>query len=337
MDNAVSLQAIPSAAPSRTARGVVTALVVLALMVAAPLVLDRYWLALAIGVLFWTYLSSCWNIVGGLAGQFSLGHAAFFGMGAYASAWLYAHYGLSPWLGAVAGVGVAAVVSAILGAFTFRYKLTGAYFAIGTLAFSEVIRTLAGSLPFLGQGGGITVTLSPTPGWRILQFQQPVYFYYILLAMASAVLLVVWLLSRSRFGYRLACIRDSEAVAASLGIDANRMKLAAFVLSAALAAPAGTIYAQYLMFVDPNTFLGLGVAIQIVLPAVIGGTGTVFGPVFGAILLAAAVEGFNRFSVRPGLGLFAYGMVLMLSAVFLPRGLWPAIAGFFKRRFGWEA
>ena len=315
----------------KTGRWVVAAVVAIALLATAPMVLDRYWLSLLISVLFWTYLSSCWNIVGGLAGQFSLGHAAFFGIGAYTSAVLYTRYGLSPWLGMFFGAALSGFTAAVLGSLTFRYRLTGAYFAIGTLAFSEVIRTLTGSLPYFGQGSGVVISMSQTPGWGILQFQQPVYFFYILLVMAAAMLVLVWTLKRTRFGYRLACIRDSEAVAQALGIDANRTKLAALVLSAALAAPAGTIYAQYLMFVDPQTFLSLGVGIQIVLPTVIGGAGTVFGPFFGAILLATAVESFNQMSVRPGFGLLAYGLVLMLSAIFLPRGLWPWIAGLFKR------
>jgi branched-chain amino acid transport system permease protein len=323
MPEAVHRRGVAATLPAIAAPGPLLAALLLLALILAPFGLGRFWLALLVNILFWTYLSGAWNIVGGIAGQFSLGHAAFFGLGAYSSALLYVHFGLSPWLGMLVGAVLSAGLAAFLGAVTFRFRLAGAYFAIGTLAFSEIFRTLVGALPYFGQGSGTAIPLSKTPGWSVLQFQEPRVFYYLFLAPAVAMVALTWSILRSRFGYRLACIRDSEEVARSVGIDVDRQKLLAFVLSAALAAPAGTLYSQYLMFVEPNTYLSLGTAIQIVLPAMLGGAGTMFGPLCGAVLLSAASEIFNLLGVQPGISLLAYGIVLMLVAGFLNQGLAP--------------
>lgn len=318
-------------AGGRQGRGgaqVLIAALVIALAAAAilfPMFASRYWVAIGISVLFWTAFSGSWNIIGGYAGQFSLGHAAFFALGAYSSAWLYSALGVPTVLGMVAGVAVAAASAFCVGWIIFRYRLHGTYFAIGTLALSEVLRVLAGALPWFGGNGGIPIPLAQERDWTLLQF-QPISFYYMFLAAAAFVIgLSAWI-SRNRFGYQLAAIRDSEDVAEAIGISPNRLKLVAFVLSAALAAPLGTLYSQYLMFVDPPTFFGLLIAIQVVLPAVIGGLGTAFGPLLGAIVLTFAIEFSDRVALRPGVSLLAYGAMLMVFSVLLPRGLWPLLS-----------
>lgn len=302
---------------------IISAGLLLAIAVAVPIFGNRYAVSVGILLLMSTYVASSWNIVAGYAGQFSLAQAAFFGIGGYSSAWLYTRYGVSPWIGMIAGTLLAGAIAAGIGAASFRSKLAGSYFAIATLAFAEILRVLVNALPWLGQGSGIPIPLAE-PGWTRLQFSEPIYFYGIFLVMTAAIMLLSHAIRRSRLGYRLASIRESEPVAESLGINVRREKLIAFVVSAALAAPAGTLFAQYLMFVDPGTFFGLTLSISFILPALIGGSGTVFGPAYGAILLTIASEGFNRLAPHPGVSLFAYGVVLMVCVLVFPQGLWPA-------------
>ena len=296
----------------------------LATGITIPVLGDRYIVSVGVLLLMSAYVASSWNIVAGYAGQFSLAHAAFFGIGGYSSAWLYTRYGVSPWIGMIAGALLSGAIAAGIGAASFRSKLAGPYFAIATLAFAEIVRVLVNGLPWFGQGSGISIPLA-APGWARLQFSDPRYFYCIFLAMTVAIMVLNYAIGRSRLGYRLACVRESEAVAESLGINVRREKLIAFALSAALAAPAGTLFVQYLMFVDPGTFFGLTLSISFILPALVGGSGTVFGPICGAILLTFATETFSHLAPRPGISLFAYGLVLMLCVLLMPRGIWPAL------------
>jgi branched-chain amino acid transport system permease protein len=310
-------------------------LVILAILVAVALALpifaNRFLVSVGVLLVLSAYVAASWNIVAGYAGQFSLAHAAFFGIGGYSSAWLYQRYGISPWLGMAIGAAVSALVATGLGLISFRYKLAGPYFAIATLAFAEIVRVLVNALPWFGQGSGVSIPLGEPGFWR-LQFADPRIFYAIFVVMLAGIMALCFVIGRSRFGYRLACIRESETVAESLGIDVAREKLKAFVLSAALAAPAGTLYAQYLMFVDPATFFGLTLSITFILPALVGGAGTVFGPLCGAVLLTVATEIFNHAAPRPGVSLFAYGVVLMACVLFLPKGIWPSVRQFWERR-----
>jgi len=312
---------------ARPRAATVAAILCAALLLVAlffPMFAGRHFIALGISVLFWTAFSGSWNIIGGYAGQFSLGHAAFFAVGAYSSSWLYARFGVPTVYGLIVGVAIAATLGAAVGWIVFRYKLHGTYFAIGTLALSEVLRVLAGSLPWFGGNGGIPIPLAQERGWMQLQF-QPVTYYYIFLGLALLVMGICAWISRSRFGYQLAAIRDSEDVAESIGISPSSAKLQSFVLSVALAAAIGTFYAQYMMFVDPPTFFGLLLAIQVVLPAVIGGLGTAIGPLLGALILTFAIEAADRLALRPGINLLMYGVILMGFSILLPRGLWPLI------------
>lgn len=306
------------------------ALLIAALL--APGLVDRHGLALLITVLFWAAFSGGWNIIGGYAGQFSLGHAAFFAMGAYASAWTYTHLGVSPLFGVAAGIVVAGAMAAILGAVVFRYKLLGTYFAIGTLAFSEVLKVVIGNVPWFGGSNGVPIPLATNPNWTLLQF-SPIVYYYIFLCLTVAYMAVSRQISVSRFGFQLAALRDNEDVAESLGINPERLKLKAFVLSAILAAPVGAFYAQYVMFVEPSTFLGFAMVIQVVIPSVIGGLATVFGPLVGAALLTVALEVTSRMSTLPGTSLLLYGIALMAFPLFMPEGIWPTIARRWKGRF----
>jgi len=290
----------------------------------APTVLGRYGMTIGITLLYSAYLASAWNVVAGYAGQLSLAHGAFFGVGAYASVYFNTQWGISPWIGMVFGALISGAIAAGLGAVSFRYKLTGAYFAIATLAFAEILRVLINSSQYLGQGSGLVINLQE-PGWWIMQFNDPKYFYFIFLTMMIGILFVLRWLSRSQFGYRLAAIRESEIVAESLGINPRREKLLAFVLSAILVAPAGSVYSQFLLFVDPPTFLGLTVAVAIILPALVGGTGTILGPLIGAVVLVGVTELLSHFALRPGISLFAYGVILILSVLLMPRGIWPTV------------
>lgn len=327
----VSAASVAPPAPRRRALPVIGLVAFVAGAVVAPQLLDRHGVAILVSIFFWASFSSSWNIIGGYAGQFSLGHAAFFAVGAYASAWTYRYLGLSPLVGLALGVLVAGLAAAALGAIVFRYKLLGTYFAIGTLAFSEILRVTLGNVSWFGGSGGIPIPLAPEAPWTLLQF-QPVGYYYLFLALTLAYMLLCWWIGRSRFGFQLAVVRDNEDVAETLGVRPESLKLRAFVLSAMTAAPVGTIYAQYVMFVEPQTFLSFSMVIQVVIPAVIGGLGTVFGPVLGAALLTLVIELTSELAVRPGFSLFAYGCALMVFPLLVPSGIWPLIRDFVARR-----
>lgn len=300
--------------PSRSGvAGASLAALALLLLALAPLALGRYYLNVILLVMLYTYLGSCWNLVAGFAGQFSLAHATFFGLGGYVAVYLFRTFGVSPWLGLLAGAAAAAAFAAAVGHAVFRYGLRGSYFAIATLAVSEITRIAFTNIDALGGGGGMTVPLS-VPGFWVMQFGDAPVFYYLFLAMAAAVLgFAAWVV-RIPFGYRLRSLRENETVSASLGIDNGRNKLAVFVLSAALTAPAGTLYAFNVMFVDPPSFLSFPVMLLIMLPALVGGAGSVLGPLWGAVVVVVTTQVMGALTQAPGISSLVYGLVLIAAS-----------------------
>lgn len=272
--------------------------------------------------LLFAAMGQAWNIVGGLANQMSLGHAAFFGLGAYTSTLLLVRTGLTPWIGMLAGAGVAALAAALLSVPTL--KLKGHYFALATLAFGEVARVVAGSWERLTGGpAGISVPFA-NDGLRGLQFKDTRPYAYVMLGALVLVSATFAIMSRGKIGYRLRAIRANQDAAEVVGIATFRAKLTASVISAAFTAALGTCYAQFNYFFDPDTVFGLvPISFRVALIAIVGGNGTLWGPILGALFLVPAEELTNSYlgANVAGVSQLAYGVLLVLVILVEPRGL----------------
>lgn len=284
------------------------------------LVESNFWMNFAVLVLFFGYLGQSWNILAGYAGQFSFGHAAFFGTGAYVAAILQLKFGVNPWLGLFLSAVGGGLVGAFIGALSFRYGLRGAYFTLVTLAFAEVLRVLSNSPGLTGGGLGLMVPLNY--GIGNLQFADKTGYYYIILAMTAGSLVFAWYLERSRFGARLMAVRENEDAAKALGVNVFRYKLMAIISSGAMAGLGGTFYVQYFYYLDPAIAYGPAKSIEMLLMTIVGGMGTVFGPLVGSLVLHL-VGDLTRavLADAPGLNLVFYGVVLIVILRYLPNGL----------------
>jgi branched-chain amino acid transport system permease protein len=296
------------------------AAVVLAVLVAGPPLLPKYFLDVLISVLFFAYLGAAWNILGGYAGQFSFGHAAFFGIGAYTSTLLFLRLGLTPWLGMLVGGVLAAAFGLFAGYLSFRYGLKGPYFSLVTLAFAEMLRVVAVNWKFVGSSLGLVVPARSAP--HLFLFAEKLPYYYVILAMALGALWVTARVERSKLGFGLVAVRENEDAAEAAGVDALGAKLRAMAISSFLTALGGTFYAQYFAYIDPTITFGPGVSIQGLLQAIVGGSGTVLGPFLGAFVLTPVSE-LSRAMLRgrPGVDVMMYGLILILVISFLPQGL----------------
>ncbi|HEY4374455.1 MAG TPA: branched-chain amino acid ABC transporter permease [Burkholderiales bacterium] len=276
-------------------------------------------------VLYATLLGQAWNILGGFGGQFSFGHAVFFGTGAYAMAVLQLRFGLNAWVALPCAIVLGGLTGTLLGALSFRYGLRGSYFALVTLAFAEVFRILANTFDFTGAGVGLQLPLQE--GTAKLQFTSEAGYLYLALSLAMISLLVAWWLKHSRYGAWLAAVRDNEDSAAALGVNAFRVKLVAITISGALMASGGAFYVQKFHYIDPHLAYGADISVQALLSAIVGGMGTIFGPLLGAVVLHGLGEiTRNSLSDAPGVSLIIYGSLLVLIIMFMPRG----IAGLFE-------
>jgi branched-chain amino acid transport system permease protein len=266
-----------------------------------------------------------WNILGGYGGQYSFGHAAFFGTGAYITAVLQVRYGVNAWIGFAVGIAASAAVGAVIGGMVFRARLRGSYFALVTLAFAEVLRIVASVAPITGAGVGTLIKLDVRP--QSFQFESRAVFYWVILALVAISLVIVQWVERSRFGAWLIAVRENENAATALGVDATMVKLGAMTLSAAITGAAGCFYAQYYLFIDAGIAYGTWISIEALLTPIIGGVGTIFGPLLGALLVKTFGEGAKLVAGdAPGLDLIAYGSALVLVIAFAPRGIAGAIA-----------
>jgi branched-chain amino acid transport system permease protein len=275
-------------------------------------------------VLLYAIAASAWNIVGGYAGQVSVGHAVFFGCGAYGSIVSYEHLGFPPIAGMPFGVLAAVAIAGIIGTPTLR--LSGHYFSMATIAVAELVRLLVTNAEWLGGAQGISGPPVPRTVFD-LSFTSGLPYYYLFLAVLIACLAITWKLERSRIGYYLRAIKDSERAARSLGADAPRYKLYAYMISAAMTAVAGSLYAVMFGFVDPESGLGVLVSVKMLIMAALGGAGLLFGPLVGAAILVPLEEISNNVLGGRGAGLtfVVYGAIIVLIARFLPSGLLGSI------------
>ena len=307
-------------------KALVPTVAVLAVLAAVPLIVhSNVTLNFLVVALMIALAGQGWNILGGYGGQYSFGHAAFFGTGAYVTAILQMRYGINAWVGFAAGIAAGAALGALLGAITFRSGLRGSYFALVTLAFAEVLRIIASVAPITGAGVGTLIKLDL--GVRTLQFQSRAAYYWIILALVGVSLITAQSIERSRFGVWLIAVRENEDAAKALGVSANGVKLAAMVISGAMTAAAGCFYAQYFLFVDSGIAFGTWISIQALLTPIIGGVGTAFGPLLGALVVKLLGEAAKLLAGdAPGLDLIIYGAVLVLVIWFAPRGLIGGLA-----------
>lgn len=271
-------------------------------------------------VLLYAIAASAWNIVGGYAGQVSVGHVVFFGCGAYAAMGSYAKFGLSPLLGIPGGIVLAVGLAAIIGVPTLR--LSGHYFSMATIAVAETMRLIVTNTDWLGAAVGLS---GPTVPRNIfdLSFLSSLPYYYLFLAILVITLLITWWMTNSRMGFYLRAIKDSERAARSLGAPASRTKLYAYMLSAALTSVAGALYAMMFGFVDPESGFGILISVKILIMAALGGAGLLFGPLVGAAILVPLEEISNSWLGGKGAGLtfVLYGAIIVVIARFQPGGL----------------
>ncbi|KJS87801.1 MAG: hypothetical protein JL57_13345 [Desulfosporosinus sp. BICA1-9] len=298
------------------------------MLVALPWGLNTYYLNLVIMAIFGAYLSQCWNVMSGYAGQFSFGHAVFFGLGAYTSTVLFVDFGVSPWVGMIIGSIVACLVGLLIGYLSFRYHLKGHYFALATLAFAEIFRVIFTNWPFVKGSMGILLPLTGKP--TQMQFENKVYYYYLILIITVLLTGFLKYISKTRLGLYFIAIRENEDAADALGVDILHYKLIALGISAALTALAGTFYAQYFYYIDPHLVFGSEVSINAIIPAIIGGVGTVWGPIIGSLVLMPISE-LTRTLLADysGMNLMVYGLILMIVIIYLPEG----VMGFIQNHF----
>ena len=310
------------------------ALLVFGVCALFPLVVrDAYFLDSLVLILLWGALSAAWNVAGGYAGQVSIGHAAFFGIGAYSAALLGARYQQSPWLGMLVGVGLSLAAGAAIGYLSNRLK--GPYFALSTIAFSQVLLIIASRWRGFTSGSeGIPVPFRP--GFATLGLGHVAWAYLALMVAILYWAIQVWL-EHSRFGYRLAGVREDEDAAQALGIPARRLKVIAVTASAAMTSVGGTLWAQYVSFVDPFYVFSVDLSVRFALNAIIGGMGTALGPYLGSILITS-LETYLRATLSnlgsgyTGIYLVVYGVVLIVVVRFVPEGLAGLGARLWSRR-----
>jgi branched-chain amino acid transport system permease protein len=272
-----------------------------------------------------TLAAQGWNILGGYGGQFSFGHAVFFGTGAYAMALLQVRFGINPWLALPLAMALGAAVGFAIGYLSFRARLRGSYFALVTLAFAEVFRISANAWGFTGGAAGVLVPLRIGP--EHMQFADKRLAYWLALAFVAATLALTLALSRSRFGAHLVAVRENEEAARALGVDALAVKLKAITLSGAITASAGCLYTQKFLYLDANLAYGPWISVEALLAPIIGGLGTVFGPLVGAVVLLGLGEVTKTTFANltggaiPGVDLVVFGVLLILCVAYAPRGV----------------
>ena len=308
----------------------------LAALVIAPWVVNDYLVTVLILILYLAYTGQAWNIMMGFAGQLSLGHAIYAGLGAYIAAALFTRYGIGPWFGFLAAMPVAAACGAVIGFLAFRFGVTGVYFAILTIAFAEFARIGFDHLDIVNAAAGLFLPVAQYAHndlWRLRG--DPTMFYYVILTATLAAFILCRALLTSRIGYFWLAIREDEEAARAAGIDTFRYKMYAVTISAAVTSFAGVFYAFFYNNLFPEQVFNISQSIQMILGPIIGGVGTLFGPILGAFVLTGLAESLNSALTAFGLDLpgaeqVFYGVCLLVVIAALPEGIWPWLA----RRLG---
>jgi len=296
----------------RIPRDYIVAVVILGLLSLVPIFLERYYLSLALLILFWAYLGNAWNIMGGYTGLFSFGHVMFYGIGAYTSTVLLVDYSLSPWVGMLVG----ALIAGAFGAF------------VGYL-----LSRLATEFEFINTSIGIHIPLVRGDSWIRLQFEETLSsYYFVILGLFIIGQIITITIVRNKLGYYFQAIREDDEAASALGVNVLRYKVISVAISGALTAIGGSFFAQYFLFIDPTIVFGVAVSVQILLRPIVGGVGTIWGPFVGALLLTPLAE-FTRSVVRKppsfldfiegraGVDVMLFGALLIIVVLFMPDGL----------------
>lgn len=293
------------------------------LLIVFPLVVRQsFHIHVMILVFMFGMLGVAWNIMGGYAGMFSFGQAAFFGIGAYTSSYLSIAYGVNPWIGLVAGGCAAALVAAAIG-----YpcsNLRGHYFAIASIAFAEIVRIVFNNWKMVGAAEGLSLPMQNESFANFLFNSSKLPYYYIMLSFLLVSLTVCYFIAGSKMGYYFRAIKESHKIAEVLGVDVVLYRLMAIMISAFLSAMAGTFYAQYILYIDPGSVMLLATSIQIVLISMLGGAGSIMGPVIGAAILIPASE-YTRVTLGfkgTGMDMLIYGLLITLISMYYPEGVW---------------
>ncbi len=318
--------------PGLPNRAVVALALFVAAMLALPLFVNSYIVSVLVVALFAAYFGQAWNIVTGFAGQLSLGHALYVGLGAYASAALFVHYSLSPWIGMLAGMVLSALAGSVVAALSFRFGVTGVYFALLTIAFAELTRIGFDHLTVMGASAGLFLPVSGDAAGRWWNLGGgPLLFYYLALGLALAATLLLAQLRHSPLGYRWLAVREDPQAAQALGINLLRTRITAILISAGMTAVGGVFHAFYYRHLFPSEVFDVNRSIELILAPIIGGLGTVFGPIVGALILTSVGEALTALTGHLGIDLPGvkgafYGVALAVIISLRPNGVWPWLA-----------
>ena len=329
------MKALIAATPRRA---LVLTAVLAGVLLVLPAFANAYILSVAILILYFAYLGQAWNVMMGFCGQLSLGHSLYVGIGAYVSAALFVHFGIPPWLGIWAAVLACMAAGAAIGVLAFRFGIGGVYFALLTIAFAEFTRIGFDHLDWVGGSGGFFLPVTQREFNDVLALRgSPVMFYYVMLALTGAAFAFCTWLLRTRIGYYWQAIREDPDAAQALGVNTFRYKMLAVVVSAGMSAFAGVFFAFYYNNLFPEQIFSMSRSIEIILGPIIGGTGTLFGPIVGAVVLTVLADGITELMAAfgwevPGVKQVFYGICMLAVIVFLPNGIWPTLA----RRLGLE-
>jgi len=306
--------------------------VLAAILIALPAFVGNYALSVATLILYFAYTGQAWNVMMGFAGQLSLGHALYVGVGGYAAGAIFYHWGIGPWAGLWVAMALCVLLGVAIGFLAFRFGISGVYFALLTIAFAEFTRIGFDHLDWIGGPGGMFLKVAQRDAWDLANFRgPPLMYYYTILFLAAAALALCALLMKSKAGYYWQAIRENEEAAQALGINTFRWKMLAVALSAAMTSVSGVFFAFYYNNLFPEQVFNISRSIEIILGPVIGGVGTLFGPVLGAVLLTVLSDGLTELLALlgweiPGIKQVFYGIVLLAVVMFLPHGIWPPLA-----------
>lgn len=294
----------------------------LVILLILPHFLSSYWQGIFIMIFLYAYLGQSWNILTGYAGVISLGHSLYVGIGAYVTFYLTMTLGLSPWIGMWIGGIAAGLIGLVIGFFGFRFGLKGVYFVLLTISFAEIGRLIVLHLKVFGSFQGLFIT--PNFSFINFQFKENIPYYYIALGYVVFSLIVVQLIERSKIGRYIVALREDEDAAESLGVDVFKYKMIAICISAFMTSLGGAFYTNYFYYLHPGTMMSMGFSIEIILRPIIGGMGTVLGPVIGSFLITPLAELSRSYFAKAGyegLHLVIYGFLLVAVVLFFPRGV----------------